>query len=111
VLQALRRRVEEAAEGSGDGAASAPALRLGFTVTRKVGGAVVRNRARRRLRAAAETVLKEAMPAGWDLVVIARAETPTRPFALLCQDLRRALDRTGVRPAPKARGAAPEPDR
>jgi ribonuclease P protein component len=70
--------------------------RVGFTVTRKVGNAVVRNRARRRLRAAADSVLRAAPPPGWDLVLVGRAGTLTRPFALLCEDLRRALARTGV---------------
>jgi ribonuclease P protein component len=70
--------------------------RVGFTVTRKVGNAVVRNRARRRLRAAADHVLRAAPPAGWDLVLIGRAGTLDRPFAQLCADLRRALDRVGV---------------
>lgn len=71
-------------------------LRLGFTVTKKVGNAVVRNRARRRLRAAADAVLREAPPPGWDLVLIGRAGTLDRPFTLLCDDLRQAMARTGV---------------
>jgi ribonuclease P protein component len=71
-------------------------LRLGFTVTRKVGNAVLRNRARRRLRAAADAVLRAAPPPGWDLVLIGRAGTLDRPFALLCDDLRQAMARTGV---------------
>jgi ribonuclease P protein component len=74
----------------------AQGLRIGFTVTRKVGNAVVRNRARRRLRAAADMVLRAAPPPGWDLVLIGRGGTLDRPFALLCEDLRRALVRAGV---------------
>lgn len=70
--------------------------RIGFTVTRKVGNAVVRNRARRRLRAVADAVLRRQPPIGWDLVLIGRAGTLDREFALLCADLRRALARTGV---------------
>jgi ribonuclease P protein component len=77
-------------------ATGADPMRIGFTVTRKVGNAVVRNRARRRLRAAADAVLRPAPPAGWDVVLIGRGGTLDRPFALLCDDLRRALARTGV---------------
>lgn len=83
VLQALAR---------GD---RAPA-RLGFTVTKKVGKAVVRNRIRRRLRAAARLVLEERPLAGADLVLIGRQATHGRPWALLLDDLRRALDRAGA---------------
>lgn len=72
-------------------------FRIGFTVSRKVGNAVVRNRARRRLRAAADALLRESPPHGWDLVLVGRAATPARPFALLCEDLARALAASGVR--------------
>ncbi|MBM3541429.1 MAG: ribonuclease P protein component [Alphaproteobacteria bacterium] len=68
-----------------------PSCRLGLTASRKVGGAVVRNRARRRLREAARAVLPEAGQAGFDYVLIARDATPARPFALLVGDLRAAL--------------------
>ncbi|MBP0463680.1 ribonuclease P protein component [Roseomonas sp. PWR1] len=71
-------------------------LRLGFTVTKKVGNAVVRNRARRRLKEAARLALREAAPPGWDLVLIGRDATPKRPFALLVDDLRGALRQAGV---------------
>lgn len=71
------------------------ATRLGFTCSRKVGGAVERNRARRRLRAAADAVLRPG-PAGWDLVLIGRAATLDRPFALLVDDLRQGLARIGA---------------
>ncbi len=71
------------------------ATRLGFTCSRKVGGAVKRNRARRRLRAAADAVLRPG-PAGWDLVLIGRAATLDRPFALLVDDLRQGLARIGA---------------
>lgn len=72
------------------------ALRLGFTATKKIGGAVTRNRAKRRLREAARLVLAEAPPPGWDLVLIARDATATRPFAQLLGDLRGALRQAGV---------------
>lgn len=73
---------------------AAPA-RLGFTVTKKIGNAVIRNRAKRRLRAAARLVLREAPVTGADLVLIGRAGTVARPFPLLLEDLRQALARAG----------------
>jgi ribonuclease P protein component len=83
VLQALRR------DDSG------PA-RVGFTVTKKVGGSVVRNRVRRRLKEAARLELSDRPVMGVDLVVIGRDATRTRAFADLRADLRRALRKTGV---------------
>ena len=71
-------------------------IRIGFTVTRKVGGAVVRNRARRRLRAAAETVMPRHAAGGHDYVVIGRAGTLRRPFAALVDDLETALRKLGA---------------
>jgi ribonuclease P protein component len=68
------------------------AIRVGFTCSRKVGNAVARNRARRRLRAAARTVLPGHGRPGWDYVLIGRPEaTAARPFPLLCDDLAAAL--------------------
>jgi ribonuclease P protein component len=75
----------------------APA-RLGFTVTRKVGNAVTRNRARRRLKEAARLVLQEQPVTGADLVLIGRDGTRSRPFAALVEDVRRGLARAGVSP-------------
>jgi ribonuclease P protein component len=72
----------------------APA-RLGFTVTKKVGNAVVRNRIRRRLREAARLVLADAPRTGMDLVLIGRSGTRTRDFRALQDDFRRALKKTG----------------
>ncbi|HEY3845595.1 MAG TPA: ribonuclease P protein component [Acetobacteraceae bacterium] len=83
VLQALKR---------GD---DAPA-RLGFTVTKKVGNAVIRNRTRRRLKEAARLLLREQPVAGADLVLIGRDATRSRDFAALREDLRRALAKAGV---------------
>ena len=76
----------------------APA-RIGFTVTKKVGNAVVRNRTRRRLREAARLLLLQAPVSGADLVVVGRDQTRRRPFTLLVDDLRQALARVGL---PKA---------
>ncbi len=67
--------------------------RVGFTVTRRIGSAVVRNRLRRRLRALAREVLPEAGVPGADHVLIGRAEGLTRSFALMRADLARALAR------------------
>jgi ribonuclease P protein component len=83
VLQALAR--------DDDGAA-----RVGFTVTKKVGNAVIRNRTRRRLKEAARLLWRDQPVAGVDLVLIGRDTTRGRPFADLIDDLRRALAKTGV---------------
>lgn len=74
-------------------------LRAGFTVTKKVGNAVVRNRAKRRLREAARAVLPLYGAPGSDYVLIARDATPDRPFAALIDDLKQALRKVhGGRP-------------
>jgi len=90
ILQAYERQPAEA-EGVSGGE-----LRLGLTASRKVGGAVARNRARRRLREAARQVLPAAAGPGYDLVLVARAGTLRRPFAALLEDLRKGLERLGV---------------
>ena len=85
VLQAGRRGEAEAA-GAG--------IRVGYTCSKKLGGAVARNRAKRRLRAAAAEVLPDRGIAGWDYVLVGRPEaTVARPFAELLEDLRAALGR------------------
>lgn len=71
-------------------------MRYGLTVSRKVGGAVVRNRARRRLRAAACAVLAEHAAPGHDFVLIGRPATVDRPFPALLDDLATALRRVGA---------------
>jgi len=83
VLQALTRTDEQPA-------------RLGFTVTKKVGNAVVRNRTRRRLKEAARLLLAGHPLSGVDLVLIGRDSTRKRNFRVLQDDLRKALERTGV---------------
>src|SRR3954447_22370409 len=70
-----------------------PAIRVGFTVTKKIGGAVVRNRMKRRFRALArEIVAARGMP-GADHVMIGRAKGVERDFGLLRSELAGALDR------------------
>lgn len=69
------------------------ALRVGFTASRRVGGAVERNRAKRRLRAAADEVIARHAEKGFDYVLIARRATLTRPYPALLRDLAGALKR------------------
>ncbi|WP_245779271.1 ribonuclease P protein component [Albimonas pacifica] len=105
-LQARRRRAEEPAE--------AP-VRVGYTCSKKVGGAVQRNRAKRRLRAAAAEVLPGLARPGWDYVLIGRRDaTAERPFPELLGDLAAGLTRLHAREdkadAARARGEpVPEP--
>ena len=69
-----------------------PQARIGFTASKKIGNAVQRNRAKRRLRAAARAVLTEGARPGWDYVLVARpTATITRPYADLVADLATAL--------------------
>jgi ribonuclease P protein component len=88
VLQALKRNDD------------APA-RIGFTVTKKVGNAVVRNRTRRRLKEATRLLLAEPKLVrggltGVDLVLIGRDGTRKRDFAALKRDIVRAMEKAGV---------------
>jgi ribonuclease P protein component len=71
-------------------------VRVGFTASRKVGIAVERNRARRRLRAAVDQVMALHAAPGRDYVLIARAGTAGRPFAALLGDLKAALRQAGA---------------
>ena len=69
------------------------AMRVGFTVTRKIGGAVVRNRMKRRFRALAREIVPAKGFVGSDHVMIGRAKGIERDFALLRTELAGALDR------------------
>ncbi len=91
-----------------------PTARVGFTVTRKIGSAVTRNRARRRLREAARAILPETAAPGCDYVLIARQATVSRPYADLVGDLKSALTALAAKgraapaspPAPAPHGMA-----
>jgi len=66
-------------------------LRVGFTATKRIGNAVQRNRAKRRLRAVARQVLPTKAATGHDYVIIARNSTLDRPYEKLVYDLEKAL--------------------
>lgn len=76
-----------------EGEPVAPELaRIGFTCSKKVGNAVARNRAKRRLREIARLTLLNQGVAGWDYVLVGRPDvTATREFTALLDDLKRAL--------------------
>ena len=101
VLQARRRRDDERA-------APSDLIRIGYTASKKVGGAVARNRSKRRLRALAEPALAQLGRPGWDYVLIARAgETALRPFTQMQSELRRAVEKVHDGGS-GGRGARPE---
>ena len=79
------------ARARGDGTT---AIRVGYTCSKKVGNAVARNRAKRRLRAAARDMLAAQGRPGWDYVLSWRPRvTAERPYAQLCDDIAAALAR------------------
>jgi len=87
-----------------------PAVGVGFTATRKIGGAVVRNRAKRRLREAARTLLPLLATPGSDYVLVARMGTADRDWTRLLDDVSSALTRLATprpTPAPDRAPAAP----
>lgn len=86
LLQARRRAESEAGGDLG--------IRVGYTCSKKIGNAVTRNRAKRRLRAVAAEVLGPKGLAGWDYVLVGRpGGTIERPYPELLNDLRTALGR------------------
>ncbi|MGY2048955.1 ribonuclease P protein component [Methylobacterium sp. JK268] len=78
---------------------TATGLRFGFTVTRKTGHATERNRIRRRLKAAVAAAGTEHADRALDVVLIGRREALSAPFAVLVDDIRRALA-TVTKPKP-----------
>ncbi|MFB2549777.1 ribonuclease P protein component [Ensifer soli] len=90
-----------------DRGAAAEAPRVGFTVTKKHGNAVERNRMRRRLREAVRLFAGDAMKPGHDYVVVARREVLAAPFAKLSKSLRDRIANT-PRQAPKPAGPGKE---
>lgn len=71
-------------------------MRVGFTVTRKIGNAVVRNRMKRRFRALARDLLPDHGIVGADHVLIGRSGGIERDFAKLADELKRALKKVAV---------------
>jgi ribonuclease P protein component len=92
ILQAAANPEPEAAGRHAEG------RRVGLTASKKVGNAVARNRAKRRLRALVRDVMAEQAEPGHDYVIIARGETVKRSFARLKEDLEAALRRVAKRP-------------
>jgi ribonuclease P protein component len=70
-----------------------PLVRAGFTATKRIGGAVERNRAKRRMREAARLLLPGLASPGFDYVFIARGGVTTRPWPRLLDDVKSALIR------------------
>ena len=108
-LVTLKKRADFLAANAGRRAATAgfvllvrdradgdPTKRVGFTVTKKIGGAVVRNRMKRRFRALARETLPELGIAGADHVLIGRAGGIERDYASLVAELKRALKKVAA---------------
>ena len=86
--------------------------RFGFTVTKQLGKAVVRNRIRRRLKSLVASLAPRLADRGFDYVLIARASAHDRPFADLQKDLEQAFVRVhhprAARPERQRKGTKPE---
>lgn len=76
-----------------------PAMRLGITVTKKIGGAVVRNRMKRRFRALGREILPRCGFPGADHVLIGRGDGIERDYARLATELEKALGKLRRRQA------------
>ena len=85
-----------------------PMVRLGITITKKVGGAVIRNRMRRRFREIARALLPDGGIAGADHVLIGREGGIERDFTLIEAELRKALGKAAARMTPKAQAPKTE---
>jgi ribonuclease P protein component len=86
-----------------------PAIRVGFTVTKKIGNAVVRNRMKRRFRALARELLPDGGLPGADHVLIGRSGAIERDFALLSSEFVKALAKLRSAQAGKARPGPSKP--
>ncbi|MET1113146.1 MAG: ribonuclease P protein component [Allosphingosinicella sp.] len=87
-----------------------PSIRLGITVTKKIGGSVVRNRMKRRFRSLARDLLPEKGIAGADHVLIGRQGGIERDFGLLRTELEKALQKLGRNPViPAKAGTSRKP--
>lgn len=89
LIEAKARPAESAPVENGTGPADS--VRFGFTVTKKLGGAVDRNRIRRRLKEALRALDVPGRLAKFDCVIVARKSALDRPFAVLKDDLTKAL--------------------
>ncbi|MDP7548892.1 MAG: ribonuclease P protein component [Alphaproteobacteria bacterium] len=94
VLQVADRQAGITGRHSSVDEGSETAVGIGFTASKKVGNAVARNRAKRRLRAAVAAVMPGHAAGGRDYVLIGRRATLQRPYTDLLADLMQALRRT-----------------
>jgi ribonuclease P protein component len=101
-LACARGAVVVQARDRGDGTGL---IRIGFTATRRIGGAVERNRAKRRLREAVRLTAPPLARPGCDYVLIARGGVGARPWPRLLDDVKSALIRLAA-----DLGAAPPPE-
>jgi ribonuclease P protein component len=86
-----------------------PLVRAGFTATKRIGGSVQRNRAKRRMREAARLLLPDLGRPGVDYVFIARGGVTTRPWARLLDDMKSALIRLAAERDGRTRDPAHAP--
>jgi ribonuclease P protein component len=84
-------------------------VRAGFTATKRIGGSVQRNRAKRRMREAARLLLPDLGRPGFDYVFIARGGATTRPWVRLLDDMKSALVRLAAERDRSARDPAHAP--
>jgi ribonuclease P protein component len=103
----LETRPRVAGSGRPETPAEKACVRFGYTVTKKLGGAVVRNRIRRRLKAAVSVVAPERALANHDYVLVARLAAFDREFVEIKKDLERALHRVHHPAAAPVKGKSP----